>query len=190
MQWICNFSLFFLFSGILLEVIADTKYYKFAKWVTGVILLLQFLQPLSGSEMLGEKFRSVFDSFDYALGSDRIVEKIYQVNEQTEDSVLKAYKESISLQIDRMLQKNGLRLKQAELLVEQDGTLTELRIEAQYLDGTESKRILVPTIMPIEMKDKLKRKTVSPMEIYIRELLAECYQMEQNKIEVVIREAE
>ena len=47
MQWICNIALFLVLSGIMLELIADTKYYKFARWVAGVILLLQFFKPLT-----------------------------------------------------------------------------------------------------------------------------------------------
>ena len=43
MEWVCNISLFLVFSGLLLELIADTKYYKFARWVASVILLLQFI---------------------------------------------------------------------------------------------------------------------------------------------------
>ena len=53
MQWIRDIALFLVFSGILLEMISDTKYYKFAKWVAGMILLLQFLKPLADTENLG-----------------------------------------------------------------------------------------------------------------------------------------
>ena len=40
-----------------------------------------------------------------------------------------------------------------------------------------------------ELDEEPKKTTVSPLELYIRELLAECYQIEENKIEVVIQEA-
>ena len=51
MQWIRDIALFLVFSGILLEMIADTKYYKFAKWVAGLILLLQFHPDLKASSI-------------------------------------------------------------------------------------------------------------------------------------------
>ena len=47
MQWLGNLALFMLVSGLMLEMIADTKYYKFARFVAGVILLLQFISPIT-----------------------------------------------------------------------------------------------------------------------------------------------
>ena len=51
---------------------------------------------------------------------------------------------------------------------------------------------MIPTVVPVRLEEKGKKekKTVSPMELYIREVLAEFYQLEENKIEVVIQEAE
>lgn len=190
MQWICSIALFLVFSGLLLEIIADTKYYKFARWVTGVILLLQFLKPFTETEGVWNRFTAIFSSFDYALGTDRVLEEIYEADGKTEDTVLQNYKEKVAGQIGKMLQKNGLQLLHADLSVERDGTLCELKVRAAYEDQQEKPEILIPTVEPVAMKEAPKKKTVSPMELYIRELLAEFYQMDENKIEVVIQEAE
>lgn len=190
MQWICNIALFMVLSGILLEMIADTKYYKFARWVAGVILLLQFIKPVAETEDIQGRFAAIFSSFDYALGTDKILEEIYAVNGQTENSVLETYKENISDQIDRILRQNGLGLASAELSVAEDGILTEMLVWARYLDGKEETGILIPTVMPVRISEEERKKTVSPLELYIRETLAEFYQMDENKIEVVIQEAE
>lgn len=190
MQWVCNIAMFLVLSGILMELIADTKYYKFAKWVTGVILILQFIKPLSETETIWDRFTTRFSAFDYALGTDRVLEEIYQVGGQTEESVLEQYKKTVSDQIDRILNKNGLRLEQAELSVAEDGTIINMQVQARYLDGKESTRIKIPTVAPINPGETPKKKTVSPMELYIRETLAEFYQLEENRIEVVIQEAE
>ena len=81
-----------VFSGLLLELIADTKYYKFARWVAGLILLLQFIQPFTEVETIWERFTASFQSFDYAMGTDKVVEELYQIGEKTETSVLQNYK--------------------------------------------------------------------------------------------------
>lgn len=190
MQWICNIALFLVLSGILLEMIADTKYYKFARWVAGVILLLQFFKPLTETGDIRSRFNAIFSSFDYALGTDRVLEEIYEVNGQTENSVLAAYKETIAEQIDRILQKNGLKLIQAELSVAEDGTVEKMQVWAMFQDGKEECGILIPTVAPVRLGETPKKETISPMELYIREILAEFYQLEENKIEVVIQEAE
>ena len=69
MEWIRNISLFLVLSGLLLELIADTKYYKFAQWVAGVILLLQFIQPfkkqlLKELQLLGISEATLFPETD------------------------------------------------------------------------------------------------------------------------------
>ncbi|MBP3611129.1 MAG: stage III sporulation protein AF [Lachnospiraceae bacterium] len=192
MQWICSIALFLVLSSILLEMIADTRYYKFARWVAGVILLLQFLKPFTDTERLWEKFKASFWSFDYALGADKVLEEIYRTEEVTESAVLLGYKENISRQIGQLLQENGLWLLAVELEVEDSGKLKSMDVTAQYLDGTERKEetIWVPTVVPVNVGETPKKHTVSPMELYIRETLAEFYQMDENKIEVVIQEAE
>ena len=189
MRWICSIAMFLVLSGIILELIADTKYYKFARWVTGVILLLQFIKPLADTENVRNRFMAAFGSFDYALGTDRVLEDIYMVDEQAEYSVLREYKEGIAEQINRMLQKNGLKLMQAEMSVGKDGSIEQLWVWADYLDGTEEGKSLIPTIVPVRIGEEVKKNTVSPLELYIRESLAEFYQLDENNIEVVIEGA-
>jgi len=190
MQWICSIAMFMVLSGIVLELIADTKYYKFARWVAGVILMLQFLKPVAGGEEVWSSFDAAFRSFDYALGTDRVIEDIYRMDEQAEYSVLKEYKAGITEQISRILQKNGLKLVQAEISVAEDGVIEEIWVWADYLDGTEEEGKLIPTVVPVRIGEEIKKNTVSPLELYIRDSLAEFYQIEENTIEVVIQEAE
>ena len=190
MQWICGIAMYLVLSGILLELIADTKYYKFARWVAGVILLVQFLGPMTGTEDVRNRFTASFQAFDYAIGTDRVLEDIYQVDAQAEYSVLTEYKESIAGQINSLLQKNGLNLVQTEIEVAEDGTIKRLWVWADYLDGTEEKLNLIPTIVPVRIGEEVKTNTVSPLELYIRELLAEFYRLDESNIEVVIQEVE
>lgn len=189
MQWIRDIALFLVFSGILLELVSDTKYYKFAKWVAGMILLLQFIKPLADTENFGTWLSARMFSFEYAIGTDRVIEEIYATDDRTENSVLSAYKESVSGQIERLLWENGLRLTGAEIGVEQDGTLKSLRVLAVYEDKQEKTDILVPTVAPVLLGEMPENTAVSPMELYIRELLAEFYGMDENKVEVIIQEA-
>jgi len=190
MQWVCQIAMFLVVSGIVLELIADTKYYKFAKWVTGVILLLQFLTPIAENEFTWNRFNTIFDTFDYALGTERVLEEIYSADQQTENKVLAEYKADIAGQIDRILRNNGLNLVQAEIDVAEDGTIEALRVQAAYLDGTEEKELLIPTVAPVRIGEEIKKKTKSPLELYIRGELAEFYRIEENKTEVVIQEAQ
>ena len=189
MEWIRDIALFLVFSGILLELISDTKYYNYAKWVAGMILLLQFMKPLVNTENFGNWFSARMFSFDYALGSDRVLEEIYATDDRMGNSVLSAYKEKVSTQIDRILKENGLKLSMTEMEVEKDGTLQNLRVLAVYEDKPENVEILVPTVSPVHLGNFPENTAVSPMELYIRKMLSEFYGIEENKVEVIIQEA-
>ena len=189
MQWIRDIALFLVFSGILLEMIAGTKYYKFAKWVAGMILLLQFVKPLTNVEDFGNRLVSGFMSFDYSMDTDRVLEEIYEADKQTESTVLMSYKKKIAEQIDELLRKNGLYLWEVEMMVAEDGTLQKLQVLAFYENKPEQTDILIPTVVPVFIGESPMKHTISPMELYIRELLASVYGMEENNVEVIIREA-
>ena len=155
--------------------------------------MLQFLQPFTEAGQLWERFTSVFLSFDYALGTDKVLEELYQTDAFMEHSVLQTYKDNIAEQMERLLKKNGVSLVSADMEISNQGEILAISIVAQYLDGTEETEnfFRIPTVAPVNLKEQeKKKKTVSPMELYIRELLAEFYQLEENKIEVVIQEAE
>ncbi len=191
MRWIYGIAAYIMLSGLLLEVISDTKYYKFARWVTGVILLLQFVEPVTELSEGYPKFMSGLTSFEYALGTDKVLEEIYRTEDETKNSVRKSYEAAVSEQIDTLLRKNSLRLEQAEMEMDDSGVIRRLTVTARYLDGTEqAKKISIPTVAPVEIGRKAVPDTVSPMELYIREQLAEFYHMEENNIEVEIWEAD
>lgn len=191
MEWICGIALYMVISGLLLELIADTKYYRYAKWVAGVFLILQFAQPLGQWKDLGLQFFSKLTSFDYALGTDRILEELYETEDRRTQSVLEGYKAAVTEQIEHLLGENGLRVRKVEPEILDNGELAFLTVTAQYLDGTEEDNIRIPTVVPVRItKEDKEPEVVSPMELYIRELLAEFYQMDENNIVVVIQEAD
>ena len=172
MEWVCNIALFLVFSGLLLELIADTKYYKFAQWVASTILLLQFIQPFTDIESIWNKFTTSFQTFDYAMKTDKVVEQLYQVGEQTETKVLQSYKMAISEQVEQLLQKHGLQLKQIELEVKSTGELVWLKVRAIYQEKEEVvEEIKIIEIEPIKLEETVKKEVVSPMELYIIDCL-------------------
>ena len=50
--------------------------------------------------------------------------------------------------------------------------------------------IKIVEIKRVQLKETVKKEVVSPIELYIRDCLSEFYQMDKNKIEVVIQEVE
>ncbi len=196
MEWLKTIAMYLLLFGLLLEMIEDTKYYKFVKWVAGVILLLQFVRPFAQTQNLWERFQASFLSFDYAMGAERVLEEIYSAGETSQQTVLKTYQEAIYGQIEEILKQYSLELVQASADIGENGEIQKLSVLAAYRTGEEENpgtgRLVIPTVVPVQgMKpeEKEQKKSASPMELYIRDILAEFYRMDANKIEVGIKEA-
>ena len=125
------------------------------------------------------------------MKTDNVVEQLYQVGEQTETKVLQSYKMAIEEQIEQLLQKHGLQLKQIQLEVGKTGELIWMNVNAIYKEKEEViQEIKIIEIEPIKLEETVKKEVVSPMELYIRDYLSEFYQIDKNKIEVVIQEVE
>ncbi len=193
LDWMKGFAMFLVIAGLLLEMISETKYYKFARWVAGVILILQLLRPLADAQNLWERFTTSLQSFDYALGSERVLEEIYSVQGEQTQSVLNSYKESLALQVEKILNSHEIDLSYTEMDIGEDGTLLYLYVCGQYRAEKESGSIRIPTVVPIDKisleEEKEKEPNVSPMEVYLCETLAEFYRVEESRVEVEIKEA-
>lgn len=190
-EWIKNIAMFLVISGLLLEMIAETKYYKFARWVTGVILILQLIQPFVDTQNLWERFLASFRSFDYAIGSERVLEEIYATTDVSAQSVLKSYRESIIGQVETILNQYSIGLVDTEIEIKEDGTLEWLYVLGEYKTKEEA-FVRIPTVVPVEITKEQweeEQNVISPMELYLQEILAEFYHVDKNRINVVIQEA-
>ena len=191
MKWVVSIAAFLLLSELFLELVSETKYARFARWVSGVIFLLLFLEPFTEKDAMFARLQSSIQSFWFAMGTERVPEELYRTEEYMENSVLLSYKESVSEQIAKILEQNELSLQKTEMEVQDTGELAWLFVKARYRDGAEKEpKIVIPTIPLVEAGAQNVQNIVSPMELYIRERLAEFYQMDVNKIEVVIEEAD
>jgi len=191
MRWITGVAMFLLLSELLLELIADTKYARFARWVSGVIVLFLFVFPLLEGGQLTEQFKHSVQSFRFSIGTERIPQELYLTENSMENSVYLSYRSAIEEQIADLLAENQLLVEKTEIRIMENGELEALFVEARFLDGTnQNNTIVIPTIVPVEVGGQRNQNMVSPMELYIQNLLAEFYRLDGNKIEVVINEAE
>ncbi len=198
LEWIKDIAMFLVFSGLLLEMTAETKYYKFLRWGVGMMLLLQVIRPITDAQGLWEKMLAKIQSFEYAVGSEKILEQLYETSELEKKTVEDKYKQAITAQVEKILDRYETELVYTEIELNEDGSLSSLFVKGEYrTEKKEGGSISIPTIRPIETvqteTDRKENDTVkknSPMELYLRETLAEFYQLDENRIEVVIQEAE
>ena len=191
-EWIKNIAMFLVMAGLILEMLAETKYYKFVRWVIGVILMLQLLKPLADTQELWERFMTGVRSFDYAMGSERVLEEIYDASEGTAESVQNKYKAMLAEQVAKLLGEHEIILQKMETEVGEDGAILKLHVYGIYKTEETEAYVQIPTIAPVVISGEEEENEdgiMSPLELYLCEMLAEFYRIEENRICVEIGEA-
>ncbi len=194
MTYIKEIAFFMVFSGILLELTADTKYHKFSEWVIGLLLILKLVKPWMEDRPIWEQFLYRFSSFEYVLGVDEVTEQLFSAEEAVERSVRSAYEETLNAQIEHLLHGSRLTLVAASYeFEERTGELKQMAITAAYQTSKEETEEGQIQIRPVEKvvigeREEQQLEVITPMELYVKNLLADFYQMPADNINVNIRE--
>lgn len=195
LEYIKEIAFFMVFSGILLELTADTKYHKFSEWVVGLLLILKLVKPWMEGEPVWEQFLYRFASFEYALGVDEVTEQLFSAEEAVGRSVQSAYEETLNAQIEHLLHNSRLTLVAASYeFEERTGELKQMAITAVYqMSREEAEEEGQIQIRPIEKvvvgeREEQQPEVITPMELYIKNMLADFYQLSADNINVSIRE--
>lgn len=197
MEMIRQLAFFMIFSGIMLELVAGTKYQKFVEWVVGLLLILQLAALLAGEGGLWEKFLYRLRSFEYSIQKEAAFEKIVAGEEQAEASVRAAYESVLQEQLSQILKKEQLVVEQVKFYFGETGTeLRGLMVLAraeqkkeENSDGQE--RVTIRRIGPVSLEQvpaRTEQKLLTPREIYLTELLSDFYQLSEEHIYVSIQE--
>lgn len=199
LDWIRNLAMFLVFSGLLLEMTAETKYDKFIRYGVGILLLLQVIRPIADAQGLWDKVLTKIQSLEYTVGSEKILDKLYETSELGYQTVEDKYKEAITAQVEKILDRHEIELLYTEIELKEDGSLGRLLVRGEYrTEKKEEGSISIPTVRPIEpvrteeeREEEIRTEEKnSPLRLYLRKTLAEFYQVDENRIEVVIQEAE
>lgn len=193
MEYIKQIAFFMVFSGIVLELCADTKYHKFSEWVVGVLLILQLVKPWFSEKPVWEQFLYRLVSFQYVLEAEYIPEELSGAEEHVERSVQSVYEKTLTTQIEGLLQENKLNLLVASYVIEQTtGELKQITVTAEYQTVEEDRagQIEIEKIEPVTIGEAPVKQpdVVTPMEVYVKELLADFYGLPEQHINVRIQE--
>lgn len=197
MDIIRQLAFFMIFSGIMLELVAGTKYQKFVEWVVGLLLILQIAAPLAKGGGLWEKFLYRLRSFEYSIQQDAAFDRIVAGEEQAEASVQEAYERVLEEQLRQLLQKEQLVVEQVKFYFEESGVgLRGLMVLAatEQKETEEAGRqglVTIRRIGPVSLEQvpsKTEQKLLTPKEIHLTKLLSDFYQLSEEHIYVSIQE--
>lgn len=197
MEYIKQIAFFMVFTGIVLELTADTKYHKFSEWVVGILLILQIVKPWLTKDVVWEQFTYRLASFDYVLGGNETPGSLFAAEEDVERLVRLEYEKTLTAQIGKLLEANKLTLLSASYEMEEaTGELQNITVTAEYQTSPEDSRTQIKVeqmeqVTPVTVGEEAAEEVpevVTPMEVYVKQLLADFYGIPAEYISVKIQE--
>ena len=199
-NWIRNVVIYMILNAIVMNLLGDKSYKKYVSIVSGMILVLIIISPLMNYMDLEDTLDYYLQANDFAVETSEFKNDLNRMEEAQSDAIFAEYKEKIRLQVDGILQEDKLKLVSFDLTIDKDnksstfGEILYMDIGAE-MENSEVKeddpplsidKIDIVSIRINEQEEKDTTDPPSPMEINIKNKLADFYNIEQVNINISI----
>ncbi len=199
-NWIRNVVIYMILNAIIMNLLGDKSYKKYVSIVSGMILVLIIISPLMDYMDLADTLDYYLQANDFAVESAEFKNDLNRMEEAQSDAIFAEYEEKIRLQVKGMLEEDKLKLVSFDLTIDKNtksttfGEILRMAIEAEMENSETEEDDSRPSIdkidrVSIRIKGQEKKETVdppSPMEISIKNKLADFYNIEQVNINISI----
>lgn len=199
--WMKDIIIFMIFVTIIMNLLGKSSFKKYIGIITGLILVLYVIKPIIAIAGDSDFFNFAFGSYNYKIQSEDMTNKILEMEESSNDAIASEYKNMLMEQTNKLLKNKGLYVTSLNIEIDDDiqsetyGTIIRMNVEASYYKNENEEAAINPiTIDRIkigEEKEKKEEKEVklySPMEINIKNVLADFYNIDSSNINISIRE--
>lgn len=208
-SWMKNIIIFLILVTVIFNLLGKSNYKKYVGLVTGLILVLLVVTPII--TLFGKE-----DILNFSLNSrgtlveaEDISEDLFRMEKLSEESMFSEYKEVLRGQTEKLLAEKGLVLRSMTIEINKDkdsinfGEILAMDIVASYLRVSEKSKegenlgidqIDPVTIGQIKVDSKEKKSienqktSLSAMEINIKNVLADFYNVDSSNINISIQE--
>ena len=206
-QWMKNIIVFLILSTVVLNLLGKSNYKKYVGLIIGLILVLLVIRPVLLLTQNTDFMDFSLDSYGSLSEAQDLSSEIFAMEEQSTIDILLEYKLVIQKQTDKLIAEKGLEVVSMSMEVEEDkmssefGSIRNMSIVARYKTANEKKEnfeevalVKTITIDQIELEkeeekvDITQQNSLSPMEIVIKNLLSDFYNMDSNNINITIQE--
>lgn len=181
---------FLLFVNLVIQLLQGSSYERFVRPVCGMILIILVIRPML--RFFGEEERVLFTA-------EQKLSLLFTQNdmavETQEDgyvfTVLERYEAELTMQLEEMLQKEGLTVVFADFSIAAEekefGMIRGITVTATKRREKTGTNI---NIAPIVFERNQTKSAMSAREIGIRDKLSDFYRLEKDNIYVSIKEEE
>lgn len=180
---------FLLFVNLIMQLLKGSAYERFVRPVCGMILVILILQPLFRLFGMDEKVLAQAEQKISLLLAQERADFVVPEGAGYEFAVLEAYKEELTVQLKELLAGEGITLVSADFSLsaeEKDfGTIRRISLSGIIKTSGNGGKI---RIAPIVFERSSTNGTAGAKEIYIKDKLADFYNLERDNIYVSIEE--
>lgn len=208
-SWMKNIIIFLILVTVIFNLLGKSNYKKYVGLVTGLILVLLVVTPvitLFGKEDI---LNFSLNSHGTLVQAEDISKDLFRMEKLSEDSMFSEYIEVLRGQTVKLLSEKGLILRSMKIEINKDkdsinfGKILAMDIKASYLRTNEGAKegvvfgidqVEPVTIGQIKVDSKEKEShknqqiSLSPMEINIKNMLADFYNVDSSNINISIQE--
>ncbi len=208
-SWMKNIIIFLILVTVIFNLLGKSNYKKYAGLVTGLILVLLVVTPIITLFGKEDILNFSLNSHGTLVQAEDISEELFRMEKLSEDSIFAEYREVLRGQTVKLLEEKGLILRSMQIDINKDkdsinfGKILAMDIKASYLrtnevvrEGEVSGKLQVEpvTIGQIKVDSKEEESkgsqpiSLSPMEINIKNVLADFYNVDSSNINISIQE--
>ncbi len=199
-NWIRNVVIYMILNAIIMNLLGDKSYKKYVSIVSGMILVLIIISPLMNYMEIEDTLDYYLQANDFAVETSEFKNDLNRMEEAQSDAIFAEYVKKIRQQVEEILQEDKLKLIRFDLTLDKNpknptfGEILHMDINAEMEQSEEEEeehRLAVDEIDIASIRIKKQGENEvsnppSPMEINIKNKLADFYNMEQVNINISI----
>ena len=118
--WVKNIVFFLLIISIINNLAGDSRYKKYINLITGMILIILVISPLTNLFNINEKIDYYFEKNTFEVGTEDISNKLIKIENEQKASIIKEYEKEIEKQTAQLLEKEGLYISYFQVLISEN----------------------------------------------------------------------
>lgn len=201
-NWVKTIVIFMIFLTIISNLLGKSDFKKYINVATGLLLVLVTMGPLLALISGENSFEYYFKSALFQQDATEAAYEMRQAEESQKQRIMEQYKKKVCEQIEQLLKKHQLFLIDASVVIDEDeqsttyGMIQSITVTATYYAPQENehqvKKVEIPKVT-LESKEKKKEKNessqkfLSPMEIKVKTILSDFYNIDADNINISIQ---
>lgn len=118
--WVKNIIYYMIFLSVVNNLLADSKYGKYIRFFSGMVLILLVVSPFTGGLHLDEQISSMFKSISFRNDTDDLKQDLWGMEERRLDQVIRTYEQAVADDVEAMAREEGLECTGASVQIDGD----------------------------------------------------------------------